>query len=95
MGRIAGNTGGLYIAGETRFNPDAPVGQYIQQGGILYGVEAVTDPFGTQKVEGLPDGFRTGDLTRMNGDMPAGIPGAAEMILEQAGRKKGFVPGQV
>ncbi|MNP16776.1 hypothetical protein D3C76_1091840 [compost metagenome] len=55
----------------------------------------MTDTFGTQLADGLPDALRTRRFTGMDGNVPACIPGAIKVGEEQTAREAQLVARQI
>ena len=86
---------GLNVRRQARLNPDTLLRQEIHQGAVFYRLHAVTDTFGAQLADGLPDAFRASRFTRVHGNVPAGIARAVEVGEEQAAREAQLVTGEI
>ena len=86
-----GNGAGLDIRRQTGFDTDSLFDQKIHQRAIFHGLHAMTDTFGAQFANGLPDALRARRFASMYGNMPARITRAVKVREEQTAREAKFI----
>ena len=59
---------GPQIAGHTDFNGNLPLGEFLNQIGIVLRGQTVADALGSE-VQGAPDGFRPGGFAGVHGSV--------------------------
>jgi len=74
-------TSGAQVTGETDFNRDLAVGEFLDKFGVLDGGEAMADALGAQ-VERPPDRTGAGGFSRMRRDPQAVVAGVSINVTE-------------
>ena len=73
----------VHIGCNADFQSNTVFPQVIDQRRILQRAYAVPDPCGAEFAYRGPDTFRTTHLSRVDGNLEAGIPGSPEMFTKQ------------
>src|ERR1700687_861157 len=69
---------GTDIALRANFERNAAIGEKVHECRIIYGCDAVTNPFGTEELDGFSDLFRAGGFS--GGNEPVKRPGCGFVI---------------
>ncbi len=95
MTREIGHGACLHIAGQVCFDADPLLDEKIDQRRIFHRTDTVSDPFGAEQSDRVPNAFSAGAFAGVNGDMPARLAPAAKMVREKSRRKICFVAREI